>query len=184
MPALFDTPAPPANSHLALDVIQRLANDLASTRRTPFGAPIPSSAVAVTQFGFSVAPIAYGTQVQLIQYQIKVNWSALFAGLVLGWVSQAGPAPLPGDITFTADVDVPLGVLGVGYTEKNFGAVQFPLGSFTQGLLWPIEWKHSTAETVRIKATPNANVPLGAGSFLVAALVGWEWPSLNVGEIA
>lgn len=155
---------------------QNLAMSLSQSRKTPTGAPIPWTARPVTRFGQVVAP-DYGSanQVVLVTYQVPVNWSALLYGVVLGFSSGSAPAPLPGDLVFTVDIDRPLGSTFGGYTEKDFNAVPYPLGSLVGGPYWPIEWQHASGETIRIKGYTVANVPTGAGSFLTAALLGWEW---------
>lgn len=157
---------------------QTQANSFSQSRKTPTGAPIPWNARPVTKFPLTpvVAP-AYGSanQVVLVTYTVPVNWSALLYGVVFGFSSASAPAPLPGDLVFTVDIDRPLGSTFGGYTEKDYSAVPFALGALTNGPYWPIEWQHTSGEVIRIKGYTVANVPTGAGSFLVAALLGWEW---------
>lgn len=155
---------------------QKLMRDWARARHTPFGIPIPRFAVPVTRMGFVQVPAAYGTQVLVVSYQARPNWFSILSGLVAGF-SGSGTAPFPGDVSFTVDVDRPLGDTVDGYIEKDYDSVPFPVGNFTIGPLWPVEFRHENGETVRLKATPVANMTLGAGNFFVGALVGFEWPS-------
>ena len=157
--------------------VQQMAHELSLARRTPVGTPVPWSARPVTRFGKVQAP-AYGAanQVTLLTYQVPVNWTALIYGIVLQFVG-APPAPLPGDLIFTVDIDRPLLNTTLGYTEKDYGAVPFPLGSLTTGPYWPVEWKHATGETIRVKGQTVLNVSFGPGTFFEAALLGWEWPA-------
>jgi hypothetical protein len=142
-------------------------------RGSAFGLPVPNFANPVTIFGSMVAP-AYGTQGVILTYQVKPNWFAVLSAVVLQFAGT-GPAPLPGDVNFAIDVDRALGTLN-GYPEKDYAAVPWPLGSFTGGPQWPVNFKHKNGETIRIKATPIANMGVGAGNFLYAALIGFEWP--------
>jgi len=142
-------------------------------RGSAFGVPIPKYANPVTIFGTIVAP-AYGTQGVILQYQVKANWFAVLSAVVLQFAG-AGPAPLPGDVIFTIDVDRALGSTS-GYAEKDYASIPFLLGSFTGGPQWPVEFKHKNGEIIRIKATPIANMGIGAGNFLSACLIGFEWP--------
>jgi hypothetical protein len=159
----------------ALQEVQEQTRDWGATRRSPFGLPIPRMAVPVTKFG-SATGLVYGTQVQLIEYKVRANWFFLACGVVLGFTG-GGNAPGPGDVQYTIDIDTRLGsTSGAGYVEKDYGNVPFPLGNFTFGPSWPVEFKHRNGETVRIKGTPIANMGIGAGNFLTAALLGWEWP--------
>lgn len=154
------------------DEMQRV---FAEGRQLPFGVKVPKFAVPVTTIGYAV-PAAYGTQVLLATYQVKAGWYAVITGVVLQF-SGTGPSPNPGDVSFTVDIDRPLGDLTAGYSEKDYGSVPILLGAFTQGWIWPVEWRHSDGETIRIKATPVANMGLGAGNFLLACLLGFEWPA-------
>ena len=54
-----------------------------------------------------------------------------------------------------------------------------PLGSFTTGPVWPVEFKHKNGEIIRIKISTVANVGTGAGNFVTGALLGFEWPELG-----
>jgi hypothetical protein len=159
-----------------LGVMQEMMNDLAQARRTPYGTPIPWSAEPVTKFGSLVAP-AFGSANQgiILTYTTPQNFYSLICGIVLGWAGP-GPLPLPGDLIFTVDIDVPLGIVGVGYPEKDYGSIQFPLGSFVPGQPWPVEFRHKNGEVLRIKGQTVVNVTTGPGDFMTAGLFGWQWP--------
>jgi hypothetical protein len=152
--------------------MQKMIRDFAEARRTPFGTVVPKIAVPVFAFGQAQVP-AYGTQALIATYTTRANWVSLICGLVLQYTG-AGPAPNPTDVTYVVDVDRPLGTTE-GYSEKDFGAFPWTLGSFTN-LVWPVEFRHNNGEVLRIKATPNANMGIGVGNFFVGALVGFEWP--------
>jgi hypothetical protein len=154
---------------------QQLMTDWADSRRLPSGIIIPKTAVPVFAYGFAVAP-AYGTQVQLAQYQTKANWYSLICGIVAQF-QGTGQAPNAGDISFVVDIDRPIGDTTAGYTEKDYNGVPFVLGTFAPGEAWPCEFKHSDGEILRIKATPVQNMSTGAGNNLVGAFLGWEWPA-------
>jgi hypothetical protein len=153
---------------------QRQSLDWASSRRSPFGLPIPRVASPVSVFGSSNLVGGYGVEVLLLEFKVKANWFFLGCGIVLGF-SGIGNAPGPGDVRYAIDIDRPLADV-TGYDEKNYQAVPFPLGSFQVGPQWPVEFKHRNLEVIRIKGTPVANMGTGAGNFLTAALLGWEWP--------
>lgn len=146
----------------------------ARRRRLPSGLEIPAVAVPVFALGAVIVP-AYGTQVVLVQHQVPANYRAVFCGIVLGYAGA--PAPTPGDIIYSVDIDRPLGYTSMfGYDEKDFGSIPIQLGSL-QFTPWPIEFKHSSSETIRIKGTPIANVGTGNPNNLLAALIGFEWPA-------
>lgn len=155
--------------------LQEMMRDWATARRSPYGIPIPRTAIPVTKFGSVGVPAAFGVEIVVVTYQVKANFFGLICGLVAGY-SGTGTAPLAGDVTFRVDIDRPLG-LTTGFSEKDYGNVPFPLGNFTNGPLWPVEFRHMNSETIRLKATPVQNMGLGPGNAFVGALVGFEWPS-------
>ena len=162
-------------SATSLQDVHEQLRDWGETRRSPYGLPIPRQALPVTRFG-SATGLVYGTQALLLTFQARPNWFFLACGIVLGF-QGGGNAPNPGDVSYTIDIDVALGsVSGAGYAEKDYGNVPFPLGNVTIGPVWPVEFKHRNGETIRIKGTPIANMGIGAGNFLTAVLLGWEWP--------
>ena len=164
----------PATNGVSLATQQDMQRVLAESRQTPFGLRIPKWAIPVTAIG-SVEVPAYGTPVAIAQYQAKANWYLVICGLVLSF-QGSGTAPNPGDVSFVVDVDRPAGDFTAGYVEKDYGNIPIPLGSFTQGWNWPVEFRHSNGEIVRIKGTPVANMGTGAGNFFVGCLLGFEWP--------
>lgn len=153
--------------------VQRLMQAWTKDRRSPWGTPIPKTAVPVTAFGSVVVPVAFGTQAVVTSYTAKPNWTALITGLVAQFAGT-GPAPNPGDVAFQVDIDKPL-LSQFGYILKDYGAVPFTLGSLTLGPPWPVEWFVRNGETLRLKATPVAAMGLGAGNFFTGVFVGFEW---------
>lgn len=166
--------AGPVVSVADLADMQREALSWASSRRSPFGLPIPRVGLPVTVFGSAALPGGYGVEVLLIEFPVKANWFFLATGLVLGF-SGSGSAPQFGDVRYTVDIDRPLGG-DSGYSEKNYSAVPLMLGSFDRGPQWAVEFRHRNDEVVRVKGAPIANMGTGAANFLTAALMGWEWP--------
>jgi hypothetical protein len=147
----------------------------AEGRQTPFGLKIPKWAVPVTAIG-SATGLVYAVQALITQYTAKANWYLVICGLVIQYTGT-GPAPNPGDATFTVDVDRPLGDNTAGYGEKDYGAITDSLlGSFTTGPVWPVEFRISNGETIRLKILPNANMGIGVGNWAIGALIGFEWP--------
>jgi len=173
MPARTDS----TNLTSALQGIEQLAG----SRKTVWGTPIPWTARAVFVDGDQIAP-AFGptNQVIIATYQVPVKMSALICGVVLGYVGGGGSA-LPGQVLFTVDVDNPFAVPtpGVGYAEKDYSLKRQPLGSFVPGDPWPVEFKHDEGETIRIKAQTVAGVATGAGNFVFGALIGFQWPTMG-----
>jgi len=135
---------------------------------------IPIHAIPLNIIGFVASP-AFGAanQVTVLTYTVRANWACLITNIVLQFQGPA-PAPLPGDITWAVDIDRPLGSQA-GYFEKDFGAVGVSLGTFAN-LPWPVNFKHRNQEVIRVKGITNQNVATGAGAFLCAALLGFEWP--------
>jgi len=162
--------APTADS---LVTLQRQMQSWATARRTPTGLVIPPIAIPVNVFAFLQVP-PYGTQGLILSYQIRPDWQAVIHGVVMGFQGQ-GPAPLPGDVTFVADIDRPLGSTA-GYTIKDYDSVQLSIGNITAPPPSPCEWRQRNGETIRVKGTANANMGFGAFNFFVAAIYGHEWP--------
>ena len=165
----------PGSNGVTLATPQEMQRVLAESRQTPFGVKVPKWAEPVTRTGYVVVPAAYGTQVQITSHQAKANWYAVMFGIVLQF-QGGGPAPNPGDVLFNVDIDRPAGDNTAGYIEKDYGSIPFLLGNFTAGPLWPCEFRYSNGETLRIKATPVANMGLDVGNWFVAGLIGFEWP--------
>ena len=139
---------------------------------TPPDRKIPIHAIPLNILGFVQSP-AYGNQAVILTYTVRANWACLITNIGLGFAGAA-PLPLPGDITWAVDIDRPLGS-NAGYFEKDFGSVQIPLGTFSN-LPWPVNFRHRNNEVIRVKGITNQNVGTGAGNFLTAALLGYEWP--------
>ena len=170
-------PAQPNGTAVTLASQEQMQIALAEARKTPFGLRIPKSAVPVTSIGYAEAA-AYGTQALLTTYQAKSGYVLLITGIVLQFQGN-GQAPNPGDVNFTVDIDRALGDTTGGYTEKDYGAIPILLGSFTQGWVWPCEFRHVNNEIIRIKGTPVANMGVGAGNSLIGCLLGFEWPQMR-----
>jgi hypothetical protein len=166
---------PADNVAPGIQTTQQMMQSFISGRRTPSGISIPKSAVPVFSLGFQVAP-AYGggNQVVLTTYQVKANWYAIICGVVLQFAGTTPPNP--GDVSFSVDIDRPLGNFTAGYVEKDYGDIEMLLGSFIQDGPWPTEFRHEDGEVIRIKAVTIANMSTGAGNFLIGALWGYEWP--------
>jgi len=150
------------------------------SRKTVWGTPIPWTARPVFTQGFVVAP-AFGAANRVIvcAYQVPRGYTALFCGLVLGYVGGGGSA-LPGQVLYDVDVDNATAAVvspANGYTEKDYSLVPFQLGTFVGGPVWPVEFVHDEGETVRIKAQTVSGVPTGAGNYVYGALIGFQWPS-------
>jgi len=152
------------------------------TRKLASGFEIPRIAEPVFEIGAQLVP-AYGlaNQIVLCTHKVPTNYDCLITGIVLGYQGGA-PVPLPGDILYTVDVDRPLivgtgSLLTAGYDEKDFGNVPIQVGSFLYGKPWPVEFRHASGEMIQVKGVSVANVGVGAPNYLLAALVGFEWPA-------
>lgn len=151
-----------------LSDFQTRGRDFQDDRKTQYGFRVPNFADPVTAFG-TIATAGMGNSVVIVTYVVKANWYALIEGIVFGY--SAGALNV-GDVTFTVDVDRPLGSTS-GFSEKDYGAVPFALGAFVNGPVWPCCFRRRNRETLRVKALDNIGV--GAGKFQ-AALIGWTWP--------
>jgi len=170
------------------EILQRF-QEIAEGHKTPLGTLVPASARPVFAQGFAVAP-AVGAANQVIiplsslvgpllgGYQVPRGMQTLICGIVLGYVGGGGGA-LPGQVLYTIDVDNPFAVPtpGLGYTEKDYALVPFQLGSFVPGDPWPVEFRHTELETIRIKAQTVGGIPVGPGNFVYGALFGFQGPS-------
>jgi len=152
------------------------------TRRLDSGLEIPKIAEPVFEIGAQLVP-PYGSanQIVLATHRVPANYECLITGIVLGYQGGA-PIPLPGDILYTVDIDRPLivgvgSLLTAGYDEKDYGNIPIQVGSFLYGKPWPVEFRHSSGEVIRVKGLSVANVGVGAPNYLLAALFGFEWPT-------
>jgi hypothetical protein len=176
---------PVPNSQAPEEVISgtlQMLQKLAEGKRTVWGVPIPWVAEPVFASGFQVAP-DYGAanQVILATYQLPRGYRAVLCGLVLGYVGGGGAA-LPGQVLYTVDVNNDSAAVvspQSGYTEKDYNQVPFQLGTLSPAEPWPVEFRHDQGETVRVKGYTVSGVATGAGNFLYAALVGFQWPSMG-----
>jgi hypothetical protein len=160
---------------------QRAAADY-SLRRTSGGLVVPRDAVPF--LALPQAPIpspGYGVanQVILAQYQVPTGWLAYFAGVLMSF-DGTGFHPGSGDIVWSVDVNRDLGApLTLGYAEKDFGSILVPLGSYAAGP-WPVDWRHTDGETIRLKVYTVANVGVGVPNFMTGGLFGFAWPGDSV----
>jgi hypothetical protein len=152
-----------------------------ASRTLPSGFEIPRIAEPVFEIGFALVP-DYGAanQTLLATHRVPANYECLICGIVLGYQGGA-PIPLPGDIIYTVDVDRPLipgtgSLLTAGYDVKDYGNIPIQVGAFNYQP-WPVEFRHLSGEIIRVKGQSVANVGVGAPNYLLAALVGFEWPS-------
>lgn len=174
----------PVEQHTGKD-IEEVLNELlaaAKAHKTSFGVPIPLVASQpIFAKGFAEAP-DYGAanQVILCSYKIPRGYNAVICGLVFGYAGGGGTFSLPGQLLFAVDVDDPNAVTTgaqPGYTEKDYAAVPFQLGSLVGGPVWPVEFKLEQGEEIRVKGQTVSTVAVGPGNVLFAALVGFQWPS-------
>jgi hypothetical protein len=162
---------------LDLSLQQAWARDYGLTKRAQ--SPelrIPADAVPILAAGSAVSP-AYGigSQVTLCSYQVQSQWVAYILGVVFAF-NGSGFVPGSGDIIFSIDINRPAGApVSIGYDEKNFGAIKWPLGSYEQP--WPVRLRHHESETLRLKAYTTANVGIGAPNFVSGLAVGFTWPA-------
>jgi hypothetical protein len=160
-----------------LNVIGSYARDFGLSRRAQSPElKIPADAVPVLAIGAQPSP-AYGagSQVTLCQYTVQPQWIVWIFG-VLFHFDGSGFVPGSGDIVWSIDINRPAGApVSIGYTEKNFGAIKWPLGSYEQP--WPVRLRHRESETLRVKAYTVANVGIGAPNYITGALHGYTWPA-------
>jgi hypothetical protein len=168
---------PSSNISTALETLQGAAE----AKRTVWGTPIPWVATPIFAQGFQTAPdFGAANQVIVASFQVPRGYSAIICGLVFGYAGGAGAA-MPGQVLYTVDVDNPSAAVvspQSGYVEKDFNQVPFQLGDLTN-LVWPVEFKYDQNEFVRVKAQTVSGVAVGAGNFVFAALVGFQWPSMG-----
>ena len=166
----------------SLQMLQKLAEG----KKTVWGVPIPWVAEPVFASGFVIAPDyippdGAGARVTICTYQVPRGYRAVLCGLVLGYVGGGGAA-LPGQVVYTVDVNNDIaGIVSPqsGYVEKDYNQVPFQLGTFSPAEPWPVEFRHDQLETVRVKGYTVSGVATGAGNFLYAALIGFQWPSMG-----
>jgi hypothetical protein len=123
--------------------------------------------------------LAAATQEQVVSYQVPV-------GLQFAWTElcfivmpdTAAQSYVPGDATFAADIDKPIGGALQGYPLQGFGSITIPLGS--RVIPWYLTQPEilQAGQVARIKVT---NTALPGGSVVVGIIGGWNWPAVHQG---
>jgi hypothetical protein len=157
--------------------MQQAAADFGEGRQTSSGLVIPRNAVPFLAIASAVSP-AFGiaNQVVLASYTVPTSWFVLVSGVLFAFDGM-GLVPGRGDILWSVDVNRPLGST-LGYGEKDFSAITWPLGSYIAGP-WPCEFRHYDGETIRVKAYTTANVGVGDPNRITGALYGFSWPGMK-----
>ena len=161
----------------ARDVINNADNSLADPYNGQFPWVVPGlSAIQIHAQASVVAP-AYGTQVLITSFQCPQAMEAVINMIVMEY-DGSGYVPGSGSLTFTVDINRPLGATVQGYNPPGWGSITTQLGSTVPGDPFPIPAgiRLSERDTIRIKATTAASLGIGAPNYITGILLGWYYP--------
>jgi hypothetical protein len=160
----------------ARDLVNNAGNSLANPYNGNFPWVVPpQSAISISARGSVVAP-ANGTQVQICSFTVPQAMEAVINFIVCkvqGFTFDEGS----GQITWTVDIDRPLGSTTVGYNPPFFGSITTELGSLQIPFPIPSGIRLSERLTIRLKVTTTAPVPVGAPNYIIGMLIGWYYPT-------
>jgi hypothetical protein len=161
----------------ARDLINNAGNSLANpyNGNYPWVIPPPSE-TPISARGTLPAP-ANGTQIVLVSFQVPQAMEAVITDIVCqvdGFTFDEGS----GEVVWTVDINRPLGSTTNGYNPPFFGTINTELGDYRRGLPFPIRGgiRLSERDTIRVKVTTAAPVPVGPPNVITAMLLGWYYP--------
>jgi hypothetical protein len=164
----------------ARDVFNNEGNSLANpyNGQFPWVAP-PQSATQINRRGNIAAP-ANGVQALVTSFQVPQAMEAVITHVVCKAV-LGSPSPFvdgSGSITWTIDINRPLGATSQGYNPPDFGTIVNQLGDNALGLPYPIPGgiRLNERDYIRLKVTTEAPIPVGAPYYIVGMLLGWFYP--------
>jgi len=144
----------------------------------------PPRSKHVFQSGFLAAPDpATGIQ-EVLEYRVDDGFDFCLSDLVLQVIGNW----LPGDFTFSLDINSPIGVTSANTLPyKDYQNIQVTMGGNGPGapLASPAPVRSGelsilrARDVLRVKVT-NINVPIGNPQFFIAAIWGWVFPSGQV----
>lgn len=160
----------------ATDLRNNVGNSLADPYNGQFPWAIPPVAEQQIFQLASVAAPAYGTQVLLVSFQVPQAMEAVINHILLEY-DGSGYTIGSGAITFSVDINRPLGATTQGYNPPGWGSITTQLGQAIYHP-WPIPGgiRLSERDTIRIKATTANPLGIGAPNYITAALIGWYYP--------
>jgi hypothetical protein len=138
----------------------------------------PKNAKRRTPTG-SVAVPAIGSAAQILAFTVPTNFSFVWRAVII--TSGPGFSPVPGDITYTLDVDTP--VTGsaplTSSPMADFQAMTIGLGSINPWAVCELPRAEviASGQILRAKGTNVASGSAGAPNFLVAMFLGWLVPA-------
>lgn len=157
-----------------LSNVQEMARDFGA-RQTAGGLIIPRNAIPLLAIGSQPSPVL-GATVELVAYTVNPQWLAVITGVIFAYDGTPSLTPGSGDGIWSVDIDRPIGGPAIlGYSEKDFQAIKWPLGSYASGP-WPVDFLHKANETIRIKFQAVATLIPGAPNFVTGGMVGYTWP--------
>jgi hypothetical protein len=161
----------------ARDVINNAGNSLADPYHGNYPWVVPPPVEQQIHQQSAVAAPAYGTQIQLVSFQVPQAMEAVITHVVFEY-DGTGFTPGSGAAIWSIDINRPLGATAQGYNPPGWGQILTQLGNFGNGLPFPIPGgiRLSERDTIRIKVTTANPLGIGAPNYFNTALLGWYYP--------
>jgi hypothetical protein len=158
------------------DVFNNAGNSLADPYQGNYPWVIPPPTFQQIFEENSVAAPAYGTQVQLTSFTVPQAMEAIINYIVLEY-DGSGYTIGSGAITYSVDINRPLGATTQGYNPPGWGAILSQLGNVMYQP-WPIPGgiRLYERDTIRIKALTANPLGIGAPNYITGILMGWYYP--------
>ena len=160
----------------ARDLINNAGNSLANPYNGNYPWVVPPPSETPVSARETIAAPAYGVQALITSCQVPQAMEAVITHILCKF-DGSGFVQGSGAVTWTIDINRPLGAAQQGYNPPFFGSIITQLGDFlTFPFPVPGGIRLSERDTIRFKVTTAAPVGIGAPNYITAMLLGWYYP--------
>ena len=142
----------------------------------------PPNSTPVNEITRGTLPVvgAIGATVVALSYRVPSGSRFFLTGIIQ---NVYGSTPNPGAITWTVDVNRPVGIADTqGMGVQGLIAVPIPLGSFAYGVIWEFKraYEFEPLDFLQSKATNVSSGGVGPGNALISAFLGYRIPVVGL----
>ena len=123
---------------------------------------------------------AIGATVVALAYRVPSGSRFIMTGIIQ---NAFGGAINPGDLTWTVDVNAPVGIADFqGMGKQGLINIPIPLGSFVFGVIWEFKrpYEFEPLDLIQSKVTNVASGNVGPGNPVLSAFLGYRVPVVGL----